>query len=105
MAQEFVGAPVFCEFHCRASQIAVILLQLRLEAAEQRESVRGRAGKPRQNLVLVKPPDLLGGVLNHRIAKSYLPVPRQNDLAIAAYRQDRCRAYQSLFRHESKLLL
>ena len=52
MTQEFVGAPVFGEFDGAASEIAVILLELGLEAAEQGEGVGGRAGKSGENLVV-----------------------------------------------------
>ncbi len=41
MAQEFVGAPVFRKFDGGAAEVAVILLQFGLEAAEQSESVGG----------------------------------------------------------------
>ena len=45
MAQEFVSAPVFCQFDGGAAQVAVILLQFCLETAEEREGIGGRAGE------------------------------------------------------------
>src|SRR5437016_6098681 len=53
VAQKFVGAPVFCQLDRAPSQVAVILLQLRFEAAEKGESVGRRASKSSQDLVLV----------------------------------------------------
>jgi hypothetical protein len=39
MAKILIGAPVFGQFDCAASKIAVVLLEFRFEAAEQREGV------------------------------------------------------------------
>ena len=41
MPQEFICAPIFCQLHCGTTQIAVILLQFRFEAAEKRERIGG----------------------------------------------------------------
>ena len=86
MPQEFVGPPVPRQFHRRPAQVAVILLQLGFEAAEQSKCVGRRPGKTRDNLVVIKPPDFLGRMLDHRFAKRDLAVPGQNHLAVAANR-------------------
>ena len=49
-----VGAPVLGQFHGRAAEIAVILLQLGFEAGEERKGVGRRAGETGENLVLVE---------------------------------------------------
>jgi hypothetical protein len=56
--QEAVRAPVARELDGAALQVAAILLQLRLEAGEQREGIGRRPRKTRQDLVIVQPPDL-----------------------------------------------
>src|SRR3984957_12620826 len=75
MTQKFIGPPIFRQLHGGAPQVAVILLELSLEAAEKRERVGGRPGKSRQNLVVVEAANLLRGVLDHRFAKRNLAIP------------------------------
>ena len=58
VTQEFVGAPVLGQLHRASPQIAVILLELGLKAAEQSKRVGRRSGKSGDNLVVIKPPDL-----------------------------------------------
>src|SRR6266446_10856520 len=88
MAQKFVSAPVFREFDSGAAQVAVILLQLGFEAAEQSESVGGRAGKSGKNLVLIKAANLLCSVLDDGFAERDLPVARHDDFVVAADAED-----------------
>src|SRR6202166_5399737 len=68
VAQEFVGAPIFGEFDGGAADVAVILLQFRLETAEEGKSVSRRAGKSSQNFVLIEAAKLLRPVLEYRLA-------------------------------------
>src|ERR1700694_4377660 len=84
MAQKFVGAPFFGELDGAASQVAVILLQLRFKAAEEGESVGRRAGKSRQDLVLIQAANLLGGVLDDAFAERDLAISGHDDSAVAA---------------------
>src|SRR5260221_250653 len=84
MAQKFVGTPVFREFDSGASQVAVILLQLGLETAEQSESVGGRAGKSGKNLVLIKAANLLRPVLDDGFTERDLSVASHDNLVVAA---------------------
>ena len=53
-AQDAVGAPVLGELDRRAHQIALVLVELRLEALEQREGVGGAAGEAGEDAVLVE---------------------------------------------------
>jgi hypothetical protein len=77
-AQHAVGAPVLGQLDRRAHQVALVLLQLALEALEQGEGVRGGAGEAGQHLVVVELADLAGGCLDDDVA--------QGDLAVAADR-------------------
>jgi hypothetical protein len=58
--------------------IALVLLELRLEALEEREGVGGGAGESREDAVLVEPPHLARGSLDDDVA--------EGDLAVAAHR-------------------
>ena len=52
-AQHAVGAPVLGQLDRGAHQVALVLLELGLEALEQREGVGGGAGEAGQHLVVV----------------------------------------------------
>src|ERR1017187_11029792 len=88
MPQIFVGAPVFCEFDGGAADVAVILLQLGFETAEQGESVGGRAGKSGKNLVLIKAANLLRAVFDDGFTERDLSVAGHDYLVIAADAED-----------------
>ena len=51
-------APVLGELDGGALQVAAVLLELGLEAREEREGVGGRAREAGQDAVVVQPPDL-----------------------------------------------
>ena len=89
MAQKFVGAPVFREFDSGATEVAVILLQLGLETAEQSESVGGRTGKSGKNFLLIEPADLLGAVFDDGLAQCDLAVASHDHLSLTANAEDR----------------
>src|SRR5258706_13475417 len=84
MPQKLVGAPVFSQFDGRPAHVPVILLQLRLKAAEERKSVGGRAGKSGQNLFLIQAANLLRRMLYHAAAERDLAVASHHDVAVAA---------------------
>jgi len=65
MPEELVGAPFLGEFYSGASEVAMILVKLRLEAAEKREGIGRRAGKSGENFLLIEPPNLLGAMLDN----------------------------------------
>ena len=93
VAQHAVRAPLLGQFHHRARQIAVELLQLRFEAREEREGVGRGAGEARQNLVVVEAAQLPGRRLQHLVPERHLPVAGHHDLVVAAHADHRRRAY------------
>src|SRR5271166_3078837 len=95
-AQHFVGAPVLGQLDRSTTEVAMILLQLGLETRKQRERVGGGAGKPRQNFVLIKPPNLTGGVLDDAFPKRDLAVSSHHHFPIPANAKNCSRADQTL---------
>src|ERR1700682_355000 len=100
MAKEFVGAPVLGQLNCGPSKVAVILLQLGFEAAEERECIGRGAGKTRENLVVIKAANLFPGVLDGGLAERNLSVTGKDNAAAAANGQNCCGTDQSLGWHE-----
>ena len=84
VAQIFIGAPVFGEFNCAAAEIAVVLLQLRFEAAEKGEGVGGGAGESGEDFVVVEAADFFRGVFDDGLAESDLSVAGKDHAAVAA---------------------
>ena len=95
-AQDAVGPPVLGELHGRALEIAAILLELGLEAGEQREGVGRRAGKAGQDAIVVEPADLPGALLDDGLAERDLAVARQHRLVPMTDRENR----RAVNRHE-----
>src|SRR3954471_17015007 len=83
--QDAVGAPVLGELDRRAHQVALVLVELRFEALEQRERVRGAAGEPGEEAVLGEAAHLLCAALDDDVAERHLPVAAERDLAVAAH--------------------
>src|ERR1039458_4359105 len=100
LAEHLVGAPVLGQLNRGAANVAVILLQLRFEARKERKRVGRGAGKPGQDLVLVEPPDLAGGVLDDAFPERDLAVSSHYHLVIPANAKNGSRANQTLLRHE-----
>ena len=88
-AQHAVGAPVLGQFHGGARQVAAVLLELGLEALEQREGIGRAAGETRQDLILEQPPHLAGVALEHGVAQRDLTVTADDHAVAAPYREDR----------------
>ena len=86
--QRAVGAPVLGELDRGAREVAV-LLELALEALEQREGIRRAAGKAREHLVVVQPAHLAGIALHDGVADRDLAVAAHGDRTAAAHREDR----------------
>ncbi len=86
-AQVAVRPPVLGELDRRASQVAV-LLQLALEALEQRERVGGAAGEAGYHLAVGQAPHFAGVGLHDGVAERDLAVTAERDRVVAAYRQD-----------------
>src|SRR5229473_1799717 len=93
MPQDLVSAPFLGQLHDRAWEIAVELFELALEPREQRESVRGRAGKSGENLVIVQAAQFFRGRFQHFVTDSHLPVAGHHDFAVAADADHRRRTY------------
>ena len=83
-AQHAIGAPVLGELDRRAHQVALVLLELGLEALEQRERIGGGAGEARQHAILIEAADLARGGLDHDVAERHLAVAAERDDAVAA---------------------
>ena len=88
MAQKFIGAPIFGQFDGSASDVAVILLELGLETAEQGESIGGRPGKSGKNFVLIEAANFLRSVLDDGFAECNLSVSGHDHLVVAADAED-----------------
>ena len=97
-AQHPVGAPVLRQLHRRAQQVALVLLELRLEALEEREGVGRGAGEAGEDAVVVEAADLARGGLDDDVAERHLPVAAHGDLAAAADADDGG-AVEGLFGH------
>ncbi len=89
MPQNFVRTPIFGQLYCRAAQIAVVLLQLRLKAGEERKSVGCGPGESGEDFVVVQPADLLGRVLDDAFAERDLAVRGHHHVAFATH-ADHC---------------
>src|ERR1700733_4348535 len=99
MTEKLVRTPVFGQLDGRPPDIPMVLLELGLETAEQREGIGGGTGKSGQDFLLIESADLLGGMLNHPFAKGHLAIASKNDAAIAAHTKNCSRADQALRRH------
>src|SRR4029077_13704214 len=60
MPKKLVRTPVARQFDVGPPKVAMILLQLSLKPAEERERIRSRSREARHNLVVIEPADLLG---------------------------------------------
>ena len=78
LAQHLVGAPVLGELDRGALEVAAVLVELRLEAGEERERVGRRAGESRNDLAALQAADLRRRLLHDRVA--------QRDLAVRGHR-------------------
>jgi sugar phosphate isomerase/epimerase len=69
-------------------QLALMLFQLGLEALEQREGIRRAAGEAGQDLLVVEPPHLARGGLDHDVAQRHLAVAAEGDAVAAPHGKD-----------------
>src|SRR5882724_7061245 len=69
--------------------MALMLLELRFEALEQREGVGCRAGESRQHVVVIDPAHLARGRLDDNVAERHLAVAAERHGAVAAHRKYR----------------
>src|SRR5262245_21471741 len=87
-AQDAVGTPVLGELHRGAHEVALVLVELGLEALEQGERVGGAAREAGEDAILVEAPHLFGAALDHDVAEGDVAVAAERDHAVAAYRED-----------------
>src|SRR6266849_2698885 len=92
MPQELVGTPFLGEFDGSSSEVAMVLVQLRLEAAEQRESIGGGASESGEDFLLVQAANLLGAMLDDGLAQRDLAISGHDDASVAADAEDGGRA-------------
>ena len=83
-----VRAPVLGELDGGARQVAV-LLELALEALEQREGIRRAAGESREHLVVVEAAHLAGIALHDGVAERHLAVAAHGDGSAAPHGENR----------------
>src|SRR5689334_5959353 len=84
MSKILVGAPFLAEFHSGALQLAVILLQFGFKSCEESECVGGRAGEPRDDFLVVEPPNFSGARFHDGFVKSYLPITGYSDVVVSS---------------------
>src|SRR5262249_16096060 len=92
MSKILVGAPLFAQFHGCTLQLSVILLQFGFESCEQSECVGGRAGKPRDDLIVVETPDLSGARFHDGLVKCYLSITGYSDVIVSSNCKNCCAA-------------
>ena len=84
-AQDAVGAPVLGELDSGTRDIALVLLELRLEALEQRERVGGAAREACEDAVLIEAPHFARSRFHHDVAERHLAVAAERDLFAAPH--------------------
>src|SRR5687767_3622395 len=77
--QDAVGAPVLRQLDRGAHQVSLVLVELRLEALEERERVGGAAGEAREDALLVEPPHLARAALDYDLTERHLAVAAERD--------------------------
>ena len=87
-AQHAVGAPVLGQFDRGPGEMAVMLLELALEALEERERVRRATGETGNDAVVVETPHLARVGLHDGVAERHLAVTAERDPVLAPYREN-----------------
>src|SRR5579864_4083980 len=88
-SQHAIRAPVLRELDRGARQMSLMLLELGLEALEQRERIGCRPREARQHLLVVETAHLARARLDDDLSKRHLPVAAERDGAVAAHGEDR----------------
>src|SRR5690606_20388224 len=99
VAQHAVGAPVLGQFHGGAHEVALVLLQLALEALEQGERIRGAAREAGEDAVVVETPYLPRVALDDGLAQGHLAVAAHHDAAAAPHGKDGGSMENGFFSH------
>ena len=88
-AENAIAAPVLRQLDGGPLEVAAILLELRLEAREQRKGIGRGAGKPREDAIVVEAPDFLRLLLHDGLAERHLTVAGQHGAVVMANGEDR----------------
>jgi len=67
-----------------------MFLQLSFETLKQRDRIGGRAGKSRNDLIVVESPRFSGGVLDDVVAHGHLSIGDQHNFVFLPDAQNRC---------------
>jgi len=86
--QRAIDPPVLGELDGGSFEIAAILFELRLEAAEQRKGIGGRPGEADDHLIVVQAANLPRALLYDGVADGHLAVSGQHRAIVATDRQD-----------------
>ena len=70
--------------------MALMFLQFTLETLEQGEGIGGGASETGNHPLFIEGPDLAGITLHDGVAKGYLTITADHDLALPADRQNGC---------------
>ena len=84
-SQYAVAAPVFCQLHRGAREVARIFLELLFEFLEQGERIGRRTGEPSEQLPAAKGANFQCVRLHYCLTHGDLPVATERDLAIATH--------------------
>src|SRR5690606_35218611 len=82
--QQPIRTPILGQLDRRAGEVALVLLELALEALEEGEGVRRPAGESGQHLILVEPAHLAGVGLHDRVSERHLSVAAERHPPVAA---------------------
>ena len=88
--QHAIRTPVLRQFDGRTRQVPLVLLELGLEALEQRERIGRGAGESREHAFVIQPSHLARRRLDDDVAERDLPVAAQGDRAVASNGQNGC---------------
>ena len=81
-AQVPILSPIFGELYGGADDLSRILFELGLKAFKKRDAIRGRAGKPNEDFVLIDVPNLFGLGLGHCMANRGLAIRPHRYLSV-----------------------
>ena len=99
LLQHAVGPPHFGQLNGCPHQVSAVFLQFFLKKFHQRHRVGSRAGKPDEDIAVVKFADLFRPRLDDLVAQSHLSVAAHGDLPVLAHADDRRAVNRHILRH------
>src|SRR5258706_12922978 len=87
-SQDAIGTPVLGQLDGRAHEIALVLLELRFEALEEREGIGRAAGEAGEDAILVDAAHFLRAALDHDLTERHLPIAAERHGCAAANGKD-----------------